>query len=226
MLRRTGAPMARRLLAVVAIALVLAAAVPAKAGGTAAATVMQFPVLTSDLIFFVTSGFSDHPIMLFGRPTAFPLIIQPIVVVRQRVVVAPTAVVFLSPAVPVGAPILPSVRMTAPSVYSAAAANAPQAAVESVDNLARAPELYDERLVSVTGAISGLDTFVDDSGHQYLKFRLSNGWRSVIVLVGGQAPDLRNGLRVQVTGVFYSEVLSANGRPEGVLQALAVTGAP
>lgn len=214
--------MSRRLFAVTAVALVMAVAIPAHAGGT----VVQFPLFATDLIFFVTSGFSDHPIMLFGRPTAFPLIIQPIVIVRQKVVVAPTAVVFVSPAVLAGTPILPSLRMTAPSVYSASAANAPSAAVESVDNLARAPELYNERLVSVTGAISGLDAFVDDSGHQYLKFRLTDGWRSVIVLVGGQAPDLRDGLRVQVTGVFYSEVLTSNGRPAGVLQALAVTGAP
>src|SRR5215472_6860203 len=123
MLRRSGAQMTRGLLAVAAMALVMAVALPAQAG----TTVMQFPLFAGDLIFFVTSGFSDRPILLFGRPTAFPLIIQPIVLVRQKVFVAPTAVVFLSPAVPIGAPILPPVRMTAPSVYSPSDANAPPA---------------------------------------------------------------------------------------------------
>jgi hypothetical protein len=144
--------MLRRLLAVAVIGVVLAAASPARADGT----VLQFPLFTNGLIFFVTSGFSDHPIMLFGRPTAFPVIIQPILLVRQRVLVAPTAVVFLSPMVPFGAPIVPSMPMTAPAVDSAAAANIPAATVETVDNIARAPELYDERLVSVTSIIGAI----------------------------------------------------------------------
>jgi hypothetical protein len=214
--------MLRRLLAVAVMGFVLAAASPAPAGGT----VLQFPLFINGLIFFVTSGFSDHPIMLFGRPTAFPVIIQPILLVRQNVFVAPTAIVFLSPMVPFGAPIVPSVPMTAPTVDSAAAANMPPAAVETVDNIARAPELYDERLVSVTGVISGLGTFVDNWGHLYQMFQLVDGYRSIIVLIGGQAANLRSGLRVQVTGVFFSEVASSGGRMTGVLQALAVTGPP
>lgn len=218
----SGTVMLRRLLAVTVIGVVLAAASPARAGGT----VLQFSLFTNGLIFFVTSGFSDHPIMLFGRPTAFPVIIQPILLVRQNVLVAPTAVVFLSPMVPFGAPIVPSMPMTAPAVDSAAAANIPAAAVETVDNIARAPELYNARLVSVTGVISSLGAFVDAWGHQYLMFRLVDGYRSIIVLVGGQAANLRTGLRVQVTGVFYSEVVSSEGRATGVLQTLAITGPP
>jgi len=217
--------MFRRLLAVTVIGIVLAAASPAPAGGM----VLQFPLITNGLIFFVTSGFSDHPIMLFGRPTSFPLIIQPILLVRKKVFAAPTAIVFLSPSVPYGAPILPSVPMTAPAVDStdySAVADMPPAAAETVDNIARAPELYDERLVSVTGVISGLGTFVDNWGHLYLMFRLVDGYRSIIVLVGGQAANLRTGLRVQVTGVFYSEVVSSEGRATGVLQTLAITGPP
>jgi hypothetical protein len=218
--------MYRRLLAVAVIGVVLAVASPASAGGT----VLQFPLFTNGLIFFVTSGFSDHPIMLFGRPTAFPLIIQPILLVRQKVFAAPTAVVFLSPLVPLGAPILPSVPMTAPAVdsadYSVAAADTPTAATETVDNIARAPELYDRRLLKVTGTVSGLEAFVDGWGHPYLMFRLVDGYRPIIVLVGGQAANLRSGLRVQVSGVFFSEIASSGGRLTGVLQALAVTGPP
>jgi hypothetical protein len=217
--------MLRRLLSVAVIGVVLAAASPAPAGGM----VLQFPLITDGLIFFVTSGFSDHPIMLFGRPTAFPLIIQPILLVRRKVFAAPTAIVFLSPSVPYGAPILPSVPMTAPAVNSAdysAAADMPPAAPETVDNIARAPELYNERLLNVTGTVAGLEEFVDGWGHPYLMFRLVDGYRSIIVFVGGQAANLQNGLRVQVSGVFYSEVASSGGQLSGVLQALAVTGPP
>src|SRR5579863_8451048 len=83
--RGSRAVMLRRLLAVTVIGIVLAAASPAPAGGM----VLQFPLITNGLIFFVTSGFSDHPIMLFGRPTTFPLIIQPILLVRKKVFAAP-----------------------------------------------------------------------------------------------------------------------------------------
>ena len=217
--------MLRRLLAVTVIGIVLAAALPAPAGGM----VLQFPLFTDGLIFFVTSGFSDHSIMLFGRPTAFPLIIQPILLVRRKVFAAPTAVVFLSPSVPYGAPMLPSVPMTAPAMGSAdysAAANLPPAAAETVDNIARAPELYNQRLLNVTGTVAGLQEFVDGWGHPYLMFRLVDGYRSIIVLVGGQAANLQSGLRVQVSGVFFSEIASSGGRLTGVLQALAVTGPP
>jgi hypothetical protein len=105
------------------------------------------------------------------------------------------------------------------------------AATETVDNIARAPELYDEHVVSVTGAISDVGTFVDDAGQQFLLFRLADGYRSIIVLVGAQAADLRPGRRVQVTGVFHSGVFlsaviaSPDGQP-GVLQALAIADPP
>jgi hypothetical protein len=198
----------------------LAVATPAPAGGM----VVQFPLVTSGLIFFVTSGFTDQPVLLFGRPTAFPVIIQPILIVRQHAFIAPTAVVVLSPAVPVGAPMVPVAPMTAPGVY--AAPDAAAAARESVDNIARAPELYNAHLLGAAGTVSGLEPFVDEWGHPYLMFRLTDTWRSILVLVGGQAPNLRNGLRVQVTGVFYSEVPLPGGRRAGVLQALAVTESP
>ena len=55
-------------------------------------------------------------------------------------------------------------------------------------------------------------------------FRLVDGCRSITTLVGGQAANLRTGLRVHGTGVFYSEAV-AEGQFE-VLQALAITGPP
>jgi hypothetical protein len=100
------------------------------------------------------------------------------------------------------------------------------AAAETVDNITRAPELYDERLVSVTGAVSDVGTFVDLAGRQFLLFRLVDGYRSINVLIEGQAADLRPGLRVQVTGVFHSAVIAAPDGQPGVLQALAIADPP
>jgi hypothetical protein len=73
----------------------------------------------------------------------------------------------------------------------AATPDPPTAAVpapETVDNIARAPELYDGRLLSVTGTISALGTIVDDWGHQYLMFRLVDGCRSITALVEDRQP--------------------------------------
>lgn len=216
----------RALMAAAILGLVLAVAgfpSPAPAGGT----VVQIPLLTSGVIFFVVSGFSAQPIFLFGRPTLFPVIIQPVVIVRPAVFVAPTAVVVLSPTVPLGVPLFPSMPLSAPAVDVAdPPVNMPPAAVESVGDVARAPELFDRRVLSVTGTISRLEGFVDGQGHPYMFFQFTNDWRSISVLVGGQASTLKNGLRVQATGVFYGAGSVPDGWPSGVLQALAVTGVP
>lgn len=213
----------RRFLATVLTAgFVAAAAVPAPAGQT----VVQFPVMVTDLIFFVSSGFSAQPIILFGRPTVFPVILQPVLISRRRAAIVPVAVIVLSPAVPFGASILPSVPMSAPPLYAPAASSLPAASAETVANIARAPELYNQRLLSTTGTVSGIGQFVDDWGHAYLMFRLTDGYRAILVVVGGQAPALRGGLPVQVTGIFYSEAATSRGRTEGVLEALTVTGVP
>jgi hypothetical protein len=108
--------------------------------------------------------------------------------------------------------------------FAAAPEPAAVPSAETVDNIARAPELYDGRLLSVTGTISDLGTIVDDWGQQYLVFRLMDGYRSIVVLVGGQAADLRTGLRVQVTGVFYGEAVASGARLIGVLRAFEITG--
>ncbi|HEV2358217.1 MAG TPA: hypothetical protein VGZ23_11495 [bacterium] len=221
-----GRPRHRVLVAAGILGLVLAVAgfpSPAPAG----AAVVQVQLFTSAVIFFVTSGLSAQPIFLFGRPTLFPVIIQPVIVVRPAVFIAPRAVVVLSPAVPFIAPLLPSIPISAPIVDVAdPPANMPPPAVESVGNVARAPELYNRRVLSVTGTISRLEEFVDERGHPYMLFQFTNDWRSISVLVGGQASKLRNGLRVQATGVFYGAGVVPDGWPSGVLQALAVTGVP
>lgn len=214
--------MRRFLAAVLAAGLVAAAALPAPAGQT----VVQFPVMAPDLIFFVSSGFSAQPIILFGRPTAFPVILQPVLITRRRAAIVPVALVVLSPEVPFGASILPSVPMSAPPLNAAPSSSLPAASAETVANIARAPELYNQRLLSTTGTASGVGQFVDDRGHPYLMFRLTDGYRAILVVVGGQAPALRGGLPVQVTGIFYSEAATSRGRTEGVLEALAVTGVP
>lgn len=214
--------MRRTLAVVLAVGLVAAAAVPAPAGQT----VVQFPVIATDLIFFVSSGFSAQPIILFGRPTAFPVIMQPVLISRRRAAIVPVAVVVLSPDVPFGASILPSVPMSAPPLNAPPISSLPAASADTVGNISRAPELYNERLLSTTGTVSGIGQFVDDWGHPYLLFRLTDGYRAILVLVGGQAPALRSGLPVQVTGIFYSEAATSQGRAEGVLEALTVTGVP
>lgn len=215
--------MRRSLAAILAAGLVAAAALPAPAGQT----VVQFPVIATDLIFFVSSGFSDRPIILFGRPTAFPVILQPVLITRRRVAIVPVALIVLSPDVPFGASILPSVPMSAPPLNAPPSASLPAASAETVANISRAPELYNGRLLSTTGTVSGIGQFVDDWGHLYLMFRLTDGYRAILVVVGGQAPALRSGLTVQVTGIFYSEAAtSTGGRTEGVLEALTVTGVP
>jgi len=219
-MRRRGP---RALLAAGILGLVLAGASPAPAGGT----IMQFPLFTSGVIFFITSGFSAQPIIFLGRSTIFGVIIQPVIVVRPAVFIASTAIVVLSPVVPFGTSILPLTPMSAPQVDVAAGLTAyTPASVESVGNIARAPELFNQHVLSVTGTISQLESFVDGSGHPFMFFRFTSDWRSISVLVGGQAAGLRNGLTVQVTGVFYSTRVVPDGWPSGVLQALAVTGLP
>ncbi|HKX17001.1 MAG TPA: hypothetical protein VJT33_03195 [bacterium] len=214
--------MRRSLAAILAAGLIAAAALPAPA----AQTVVQFPVVAPDLIFFVASGFSAQPIILFGRPTVFPVILQPVLIRRRRAAIVPVALVVLSAEVPFGVSILPSVPMSAPPLYAPPTSSLPAASADTVGNIARAPELYNERLLSTTGTVSALGQFVDDWGHPYLMFRLTDGYRAILVLVGGQAPALRGGEPVQVTGLFYSEAATSRGRSEGILEALTVTGVP
>ncbi len=219
-MRRAGS---RALLAAGILGLVLAAASPAPAGGA----MIQFPIFTSGVIFFVTSGFSTQRLFFLSRPTIFPLIIQPVIVVRPRVFIAPTAVVVLSPIVPIARPILPAVPMWAPSFDSTVAPAVDMTpAVESVDNLARAPELFDRHVLSVTGTVSQLESFVDTNGYPFRLFRFTHDWHAISILVGGQASGLRNGLEVQATGVFYPAGGVPDGWPSAVIDALAVTGLP
>jgi hypothetical protein len=212
----------RVLLAAAGLVLVLAGTAP----GWAGVAVVRFPVFSSAVIFFVTSGFTTLPIGGLGSSLFSHVVIQPIIVVRPRVFVAPTRVVLLSPAVPTSLAILPPVPMDAPSIEPTfdPRLTAPPDTV-TVDSVARAPELFEHRLVTVGGKVSHVGSFIDGSGQPYMFFLLQGDLRSVSVLVGGHA-DLHDGLSVRVTGVFYRSAVAPEGWPSGVIQALAVTGAP
>ena len=212
----------RLLLAAAGLVLVLAGTTP----GWAGVAVVQFPVFSNAVIFFVTSGFTGLPIGGLGLSPFSQVIIQPVIVVRPRVFVAPTRVVVLSPAVPTSLSIFPLVPMIAPPIeptFDPGLTTPP--ATSTVDGIVRAPELFDHHVVAVDGRVSHVEPFMDGRGQPYMFLRLQGDLRSVSVLVGGHA-DLREGLSVRVTGVFYGSAVAPEGWPPMVIQALAVTGAP
>lgn len=218
-MRRGGS---RAFLAAAGLVLVLAGTTP----GWAGFAVVQVPVFSSAVIFFVTSGFAIVPIGGLGFSPLSRVVIQPVIVVRPRVFVAPTRIVLLSPAVPTSLSILPLVPMVAPSVeptFDPRLATPPD--VVTVDDIVRAPELFQRHLLAVDGRASHMEPFIDGRGQPYMFFLLQGDLRSVSVLVGGQA-DLRDGVPVRVTGVFYRSGFAPAGWPSTVIQALAVTGAP
>jgi len=202
--------------------------------GSAGMALVQVPVIATGPVIFVTSGFCSGPLIVRGFGMLSPVIIQPVIirpVGAERVVastvglVPPRRVVILSPLVPVGAPIpflVPSMVPVAPMGVDSSP-TLPPIELQTVTNVARAPELFDHHLVAVTGNVSSLHTFSDAQGQEGTLMQLKEDWYSITILAQGHV-DARRGVLVHVTGAFFASGSVLAAPTHNMLVALVVTG--
>ena len=202
--------------------------------------VVQMPVMATGPVIFVTSGFCSSPLFVRGFGTLSPVIIQPVIIRRvgaerivaqpfvvgsPAVVVVPRRVVILSPFVLVGAPIqflVPSMVPVAPTIVDPSS-TLPPIELQTLTNVARAPELFDHHLVGITGNVSSLQTFSDGQGQEGTLLQLKEDWYSITVLAQGHV-DARVGIPVHVTGAFFASGSVLDAATHNMLVALVVTG--
>jgi len=202
-----------------AVGVMLLAACP----GSAGFTVIQVPVFSGAQILFSASGFSALPVVVPGFGTLSSVIIRPVIIVQPTIIIAPRHVVLLSPIVPATVPFLPFAPAVLPAVPSLVDLSGLRAIDEEpLGNIVRAPELFDHRLVNITGIIADLHRFVDARGDEGTLLRLQRDWKSVNVLARGHV-QVPAGVVVRATGVFYSAGDMQTAPMPNVLAALVVS---
>jgi hypothetical protein len=192
-------------------------------GGTAGPAVCEVPVFAGTQILFSASGFSALPIFVPGFGTLSSVIIRPVIIVRPTVIIAPTRVVVLSPSVTAAVPFFPAVPIMLPSAPALVNfSRSPALDEESLGNVLRAPELFDHRLIGVTGPLTQVQHFVDAAGNEETLLQMQGDWNTLNVLARGRV-DAREGTAVRAAGVFYSTGDLMAIPMQNVMAALVVT---
>lgn len=206
---------------VVAVIVGLAVLVGASAG-SAGFAICEVPVFAGAQVLFSASGFSALPIVVPGFGTLSSVIIRPVIIVRPTVIIAPVRVVVLSPTVSATVPFFPvaPVLPAAPSLVDFS--SGPALDEESLGNVLRAPELFDHRLIGVTGTINHVQHFVDAGGNEGTLLQMQGDWHTLNVLARGRV-EAREGAAVRAAGVFYSTGDLMATPVQNVMAALVVT---